>query len=159
MPSVVYSPFFPFVENLNEFVNELDQRQRTCGKGACEQPEAKKAHKDQTFTPELDVYETPDTYLVQVNLPGANKEEIAIDFDTYRRQLVITGEVKRTVDEETAKHVRVANRNVGKFSARVRLDNKAGVDLDFITAKYELGVLEVKVPKSKEQPKLSVQIE
>ena len=80
---------------------------------------------------------------MHVDLPGVPKEEINIDITDD--QLVITGVHKGVSGFESASS-RVRERNIGRFRKIVRLP--AGMDQEKIQAKYENGLLEVKIPKA-----------
>lgn len=94
------------------------------------------------FVPKINIRESEETYHIEVELPGVKKEntEIQIDGDI----LTISGErlIKDDVQDEEYRKV---ESNYGKFSRAFTLPKR--VDTSKIEAKFELGVLEVDIPK------------
>jgi HSP20 family protein len=116
------------------------------------------AAKDTDFSPAVDVFNTTAHFVVHLSLPGAKKEDIAVDWDVETKTLKIAGVVYRPdVDEEMLKTLVRDERKVGFFERKIQLDEetvKGKVDEEKdITAKLEDGVLVVKVPKVVEKPK------
>lgn len=102
------------------------------------------------FEPEADVFDTENSFVVHVSLPGAKKEDVGVNWDAEKSELSIAGVVYRIGDEEFLKTLAMGERKVGPFERKVRLGtraNPAQVDADMITAKLEDGVLRVEVPK------------
>jgi HSP20 family protein len=93
------------------------------------------------FTPAVDIEETADAYIFDIDLPGVRREDISIE--AGHNELHISGEVNEKDRTGTMRH---RTRRTGTFSYRVALP--AGTDLDAITATYDDGVLTVTVPRS-----------
>ncbi|KAK0253992.1 hypothetical protein LTR91_002349 [Friedmanniomyces endolithicus] len=106
--------------------------------------------KTEDFKPEVDVFDTTDSYVVHISLPGAKKEDVGVNWDADKSELSIAGVVYRPGDEEFLKTLALDERKVGVFDRKVRLGSRANpaqVDVDGISAKMEDGVLRVDVPK------------
>lgn len=106
--------------------------------------------KDETFTPEADVFDAAESFVIHVSLPGAKKEDVAVSWDAATSTLSIAGVVYRPGDEELLKTLALDERKVGVFERKVRLGSRANpaqVDVDAISAKLEDGILRVDVPK------------
>ena len=106
--------------------------------------------KSEDFTPEVDVFDTAEAFVVHASLPGAKKEDIGVNWDAEKSELSIAGVVYRPGDEELLKTLAMDERKVGPFERKVRLGSRANpaqVDVDAITARMEDGVLRVEVPK------------
>jgi HSP20 family protein len=102
---------------------------------------------DGAFLPQADVTETDDAYVVEIELPGVNKEDI--DISLSGRRLLVTGERK---EEERTGILRRRTRRVGRFRYEVLLPG--AVDEDGVQASLEDGVLTLRVPKaSTERPR------
>lgn len=102
------------------------------------------------WAPEADVFDTPSAYVVHISLPGANKEDVGVTWDSERSELQVAGVVHRPGDEEFLKTLALDERKVGAFERKVRLGTRAHpahVDVDGISAKFENGILIVEVPK------------
>jgi len=94
------------------------------------------------FVPKINIRETEETYNIEVELPGVKKENVDIQVDGDI--LTIAGEriIKDEVKEEEYRKV---ESNYGKFSRAFTLPKR--VDTSKIEAKFELGILEVNIPK------------
>ena len=102
------------------------------------------------FRPVVDVFDHPEAYIVHVNLPGAKKKDVEVNWEAEHSRLHITGTVARPVDAEVLETLVTHERKAGAFQRRVRLGNgtsPAQVDVDGITAKIEDGILRIEVPK------------
>ena len=91
--------------------------------------------------------------MIHISLPGAKKEDVGINWDAEKSELVVTGVIYRPGDEELLKTLAMNERKVGLFGRKIRLGtraNPAHVDADGITAKLEDGVLRVEVGKESE---------
>jgi HSP20 family protein len=112
--------------------------------------EIKAATKADDFKPEADVFDTEDSYVIHINLPGAKKEDVGVNWDAEKSELNVAGVVYRPGDEEFLKTLALDERKVGAFERKIRLGSRANpalVDVEGITAKLEDGVLRVTVPK------------
>lgn len=91
-----------------------------------------------------DIQETNTEYIVQAELPGLNKKDIDIALDND--YMTITAENNEIIEEEKDNYIRKERRS-GKFQ---RSFNISDVKTDEIQAKYENGILEIKLPKNSE---------
>jgi len=107
-----------------------------------EQTEAASEQAIVDFSPNVNIRETENTYHIEVELPGVQKEavEIQVDGDI----LTISGE-KTLKEEVNDEEYRKVESNYGNFSRGFTLPKR--VDTSKIEAKFELGVLEVNIPK------------
>jgi HSP20 family protein len=106
------------------------------------------------FVPAVNTREGEYAYHVEVDLPGIKKEDIEIDVED--NVLIISGDrkVKNEIKEEDYYKV---ESSYGKFSRSFTLPER--VDTENIHAQSKDGVLEVIVPKLKEQEKKAKKIE
>jgi HSP20 family protein len=100
----------------------------------------------QTWVPALDVWETPAEIVYAFDLPGIPEDDISIEVKD--ENLTISAERAKT-EEATENGFYRFERRYGTFARAVGLPQ--GVDQDNISARYENGVLEVRVPKPEEQ--------
>ena len=101
------------------------------------------------WLPSVDVREEKDRFLVHVDLPGVDKNDIEIVAE--KGVLTIKGERHAETKTGDASYERV-ERVSGKFLRRFTLPESAQTDA--ITAKQTNGVLEVSIPKQPQvQPK------
>lgn len=101
------------------------------------------------WTPAADVYETESEYKIALDLPGISRDAIEVDIDENR--LVIKG--TRIVEENNKQRT---ERPAGKFLRSFTVPSS--VDQTQIGAEYRDGVLQVKLPKRKEQRAQRVEI-
>jgi HSP20 family protein len=92
------------------------------------------------WAPAIDVEETDDAYLVEVELPGVRKDDVAIDVSG--NEVRVYGEIKQ---RERKGILRRQTRKVGQFDYRFTLPGE--VDADKITAELRAGVLNLHAPK------------
>ncbi len=97
------------------------------------------------WTPLADISETDDAYLVEVELPGVNKDQVNVDVND--RELVITGEIAEPQEEEEeGRRRRRRAHRTGCFEFRTTLP--ADIDPQGVSASLSDGILTVRVPKS-----------
>ena len=94
------------------------------------------------WTPLADISETDDAYLVEVELPGVNKDQVNVNVNDH--ELVITGEIAEPQEEEGRRRRRA--RRTGRFEFRTTLP--ADIDPQGVSASLSDGVLTVRAPKS-----------
>ena len=101
-----------------------------------------------SFLPAVNTREEDDAYYIEVDLPGVKKEDIEIT--TEDNILTISGERKLKKESKEDDYYKVESA-YGKFSRSFTLPEK--VDTSKIEAKNENGVLEIVIPKIKEEEK------
>lgn len=100
----------------------------------------------QTWVPALDVWETDSEVVYAFDLPGIPEDKISIEVSDDT--LTVSGEREKTEEVKEQGYYRF-ERRFGSFARAIGLPQ--GVDPDKISARYENGVLEVRVPKPEEQ--------
>lgn len=91
----------------------------------------------------MDVTETDKEYVVLAEMPGVKKEEISITIDD--NEVTVSAEVKHEKDIKDGETVLRSERYYGKIQRVFTLDKE--VDQATAQAKYNDGVLELKLPK------------
>ena len=91
----------------------------------------------------LDVSEDDNAYTVHAEIPGAKKEDIHISVDGS--QVAISAEVKNEKEVKEGEKVLRSERFYGKVSRAFMLDQD--VDDTAAEAKYNNGILELRLPK------------
>lgn len=108
------------------------------------------SNEDGDFSPAADVFSTGEAFIVHVSLPGALKQDIALNWNAETSTLIISGVITRP-DLGIEDLVTITGeRQVGAFERKISLgqaDDFVKVDEDGITAKLEDGILKVEVPK------------
>jgi HSP20 family protein len=100
----------------------------------------------QNWVPALDVWETPSEVVYAFDLPGIPEDAIALEVKD--ETLTVSAERQKTQESDEDGFYRF-ERRYGTFARAVGLPQ--GIDQDQIAARYENGVLEVRVPKPEEQ--------
>jgi HSP20 family protein len=96
----------------------------------------------------LDLYETDNSYLATITLPGVSQDQINIRFENG--VLTISADVPQPDMKEA--RVLIQERGWGPYSRSINLSHL--VDIDQAEAHYENGVLLLTLPKAPEaQPK------
>ena len=103
------------------------------------------------WIPLADLSETDDAYVVEVDLPGVNRDQIGIQLQD--RELVITGEIPES-EQKGRLHRR--SRRTGRFEFRTYLPGD--VNADAVNAQLSNGVLTVTIPKSQEAKPRQIEI-
>lgn len=104
---------------------------------------------DLTWSPRVDVNETDNEIIIDVELPGIDKKDVKVEVKD--NILSISGERKQEKKTENAESCRV-ERHYGKFKRTFGLSDT--VEADKVSAKYKDGVLALTLPKTeKAKPK------
>jgi HSP20 family protein len=101
--------------------------------------------------PLVDIYETPDEVVVDADLPGVQKEDIEVSATEDTITIKAEAEKEEEVEEEG---YYLKERGHMKFYRRLPLPKK--VKPKQIKAKYQNGILTVKLPKLEQEEKESV---
>ena len=94
------------------------------------------------WVPAMDLVESADHFLLRADLPGMSEEDIEIELEDGT--LTVSGERKAEHDEHHDGFHRV-ERSFGAFSRSLTLPK--GVDADSVSASFDRGVLEIRIPK------------
>jgi HSP20 family protein len=97
------------------------------------------------WTPPVDVFETPDRYVIMVELPGLTQDDIQLQHHDGR--LTISG--ARRERESSCEQFHRIERGHGSFSRTVQLP--VPVDPERISADLRDGVLTVTCPKATDE--------
>jgi HSP20 family protein len=103
--------------------------------------------------PAADVYETEKELVVELDVPGYEEKELALEVTDH--MLTITGERKKE-KEEKDKSFYLHERLEKHFERRFTLP--AEVDTTKIAAKFHTGVLEVHIPKIEQAKARKIEI-
>lgn len=95
------------------------------------------------WNPKVDIEETEKEFIVSMDLPGLEKEEISIR--ALGNILSVSGERKNGKDTKT-KNIRYSERFYGSFDRSLRIPED--IKLETIQAEYKSGVLEILIPKT-----------
>ncbi len=105
------------------------------------------------WVPAMDLVETEDHFLLRADLPGLDESDVKIEVQD--KVLTLSGERRYEHEAKQDGFFRL-ERGTGQFTRSLTLPE--GVDPDAITASFDKGVLEVRIPKPEERKPRRVQI-
>jgi HSP20 family protein len=105
------------------------------------------------WMPAMDLVETDDHFVLRADLPGLSEDDVKIEFEDGT--LTVSGERKSAHESKTDGYYRI-ERAFGSFSRSLTLPQ--GVDPEAVTAGFDRGVLEVRIPKPEERKPRRIEI-
>lgn len=105
------------------------------------QPEINHDRNRQFITPDVNIYETKDGYLLEAEMPGVNKDGLSVTLEGH--EITITG--TRTVEAEPGEAL-FRERQNADYRRVFELD--PAIDTERISARMNQGVLFLTLPKS-----------
>jgi HSP20 family protein len=100
----------------------------------------------QRWVPPMDLVESEDHFLLKADLPGVAEDDVKIEIQD--NTLTVTGE-RRAENEARERGWYRVERSFGRFSRSLTLPE--GVDADAVTAEFDKGVLNVRIPKPEQR--------
>lgn len=94
----------------------------------------------------VDIQDKGDQYLVEAELPGFKKEDISVNVEDDVLTVSASTKTEEEEKEKDGKYIR-RERRYGSYS---RSFDVAGIDAEKIKADYKNGILELSLPKAKE---------
>jgi len=98
------------------------------------------------WTPAMDLVETDEHFVLRADLPGMGEEDVHIELED--NVLTVSGERKAEHEDKREGFYRM-ERAYGSFSRSLTLPK--GIDPEAVTAGFDRGVLEVRVPKPEQR--------
>jgi HSP20 family protein len=98
------------------------------------------------WIPAMDLVEEGEQYVLRADLPGVREEDVKVELDD--EVLTISGERKSEHEQRHEGYHRI-ERASGSFHRSLTVPD--GIDPERIEARFENGVLEVRVPKPEER--------
>ena len=98
------------------------------------------------WMPPMDLVETGDHFVLRADLPGLSEDDISIELEDGT--LTVSGERKAEHESKSEGYYRV-ERAFGTFSRSLTLPK--GINADAVSASFDRGVLEVRIPKPAER--------
>lgn len=125
-------PFFPVQEEVRRLFQEL-----------IHQPwGGRQPSEPSGWQPQVDMCETPEAFIVEVELPGMQREDVHLE--VHDDTLYITGE-RRTNSERQERSYYRMERSYGRFERQLRLPGT--VAREAIRAEFDAGILIITLPK------------
>ncbi|GAA2676032.1 Hsp20/alpha crystallin family protein [Streptomyces aculeolatus] len=104
------------------------------------------------WAPLADIEDTEDAYLMEFEIPGVDKDDIAVEITDS--EISVHGEIQ---EKERTGVVRRRARHVGEFDYRASLPSNS--DTGHVSAELANGVLTVRVPKAEKAEPRRIEIE
>jgi HSP20 family protein len=105
------------------------------------------------WVPAMDLVETDDEFVLRADLPGLSEEDVAIEVKDH--VLTLSGQ-RESEHESRGEGYHRVERSFGRFSRS--LDLPEGIDAGAISADFDRGVLEVRIPKPEERQPTRIEI-
>ena len=109
---------------------------------------------DYTFVPGKDILETDDSVIVQVDLPGIEKEDIELNLTETKLRVKAKFDIEQ--EFEKGSFITLSDRKSGYVRRTVRFPKK--VIPEEADATFENGVLRVEIPKLEKESSVRVEI-
>jgi HSP20 family protein len=106
------------------------------------------------WLPAMDLVETDDQFVLRADLPGLSEDDVNIELEDS--VLTVSGERKAEHEDKKEGFYRL-ERSFGQFRRSLTLPD--GVDAEGISAAFDKGVLEVRIPKPEERKPRRVAIQ
>jgi len=100
---------------------------------------------DKEISPAVDITESENDIMLHVEIPGVKKEDIKIELDSNENLVTISGERKSEIDEKSTERKR-SEIKFGSFQRTITLPDGM-IDASKVKAKFENGILELKIGK------------
>ncbi len=107
-----------------------------------------------SWIPAVDIYETMDSIVINVELPGVSKEDMSIE--VKENTLTIKGEKKLEKDVKEENYHRM-ERTYGSFMRAFTLPGT--VSQEKVKAKFRDGILEIVLPKAEEAKPKQIKVD
>ena len=106
------------------------------------------------WVPPMDLVETEEHFVLRADLPGMGEDDVTIEVQD--RTLTLSGERKAEHEANGEGYYRL-ERATGAFTRSLTLPE--GIDAEQIGARFEHGVLEIRIPKPEERKPRRVAIQ
>jgi HSP20 family protein len=103
------------------------------------------------WVPDVDVEELDDAYLIEAELPGVDRKDVNVEL--AGNELSVTGEIKQ---RERKGLVRRRTRRTGRFELHLTLPDP--VNGEKVDARFDNGVLSVRVPKLESSQRRQIEV-
>lgn len=106
------------------------------------------------WTPSIDVYETPETYVITIEVPGLAREQIELAVEDT--QLTVRGRRLEAAQSGEPVHYHLIERGHGAFARSFDFPQRVAVDE--VKADLADGVLTITLPKAPPQPSRRIEV-
>lgn len=114
--------------------------------------ETERTRETSCFVPKADIYETEETIVVSLDVPGIQKDNININLEKN----ILTVNAYADLESPEGYSLALSEYGIGDFERSFRISTK--IDQEKIEAQYENGVLNLTMPKSEDAQKRQIPI-
>lgn len=151
MAVIKWSPFREFTDLKREMDSLFDE---FFGRRTVPSRTARPSPAPGTYFPPVDIYERADEIVVEAGIPGVKKEDIEVTF--LENTLTIKGQRSRDTEvREEGYHY--SEQHYGSFSRSITFPIE--LNAEGMRARYQDGVLEIIIPKTKKEEPRRIEIE
>jgi HSP20 family protein len=97
-----------------------------------------------SFTPNIDIEDKGDHYVVKIDIPGSDNSNV--DITCKDQQLTVSGKLDQMQEDRQGKSLLRQERRSGRFSRTVPLPEP--VQIDKMETEFDKGIVVVKIPKA-----------
>jgi len=137
------------LRELNSLQSEMNRLFNT----AFDTPSAASGNALRRWMPAMDLIESGEHFVLRADLPGMDEDDVQIEFEDGT--LTVSGERKAEHEQDDEGFHRV-ERSFGAFSRSLTLPK--GIDADAVTASFDRGVLEIRIPKPEQRKPRRIEI-
>jgi HSP20 family protein len=127
-------------------LSSLQQEMNRLFNGFFDTPRGANGNGGARFLPATDLVEIDDHFVLRADLPGVEEKDVKIELED--NVLTISGERKAEHEQRDEGYYRI-ERAHGQFARSLTLPE--GVNAEGIVARFDRGVLEVKIPKPEQR--------
>ena len=109
--------------------------------------------REEYITPAVDIYETPNAFILHLDLPGAARDGIQVNVEAEKLSIKARVEAIHSATANILYH-EIVQRNYRRSFNLTR-----GIDSGRIEAEFQDGVLHVTIPKSEQFRRKEIQIQ
>lgn len=107
-----------------------------------------------THIPPVDVYEMEEGYFIDVELPGYSNEDVDLKIDNHTLSILTSSKFNKALESKKEEIEYLVRETNSKKSFKRSFSLPKDVDENAIDAKFNNGLLSIKIPKlEKKQPK------
>ncbi len=105
----------------------------------------------QTHTPAVNVLENEEAFEIQIAALGFRKEDFSLNVENRKLHIIAEQKIEESRNEEKENQPRFIRREFGTTRLERLFALPKNVDVENISASYKEGVLEISIPKLKEE--------
>ena len=106
------------------------------------------------WAPPIDVYETPEAYVLTVEVPGVSRDEVELAAEDTR--LTVRGRRREGQGRDGRVHYHLIERGYGTFTRSFEFAQR--IDVEGVDADLAQGVLTITVPKAPPPPSRRIEV-